>query len=57
MPENLGREVSGAEVSGPERAGKELSAGEVWRATLGELQLQFPTTTFDTWLNQREANR
>ena len=55
MPENLGREVSGAEVSGPERAGKELSAGEVWRATLGELQLQFPTTTFDTWLKPTEG--
>ena len=65
MVKILGREDSGPglaspgaagfEVAGPERAGKELSAVEVWRATLGELQLQLPRTTFDTWLKSTEG--
>ena len=55
MREILGREDSGTEVAGAERAGKELSAGEVWRATLGELQLQLPRNTFDTWLKPTEG--
>ena len=50
MVEILGRGDSGREASGTERAGKELSAGEVWRATLGELQLQLNSHTFETWL-------
>jgi len=50
-----GTVVSGTVVSGSERAGKELSAGEVWRATLGELQLQLPRNTFDTWLKPTEG--
>ena len=55
MVEILGREDPGREVSGTERTGKELSAGEVWRATLGELQLQLPRNTFDTWLKPTEG--
>ena len=55
MREILGREDSGTEVAGTERAGKDLSAGEVWRATLGELQLQLPRNTFDTWLKPTEG--
>ncbi len=55
MLESLGREESGTEAFGTERAGKELSAGEVWRATLGELQLQLPRNTFDTWLKPTEG--
>jgi chromosomal replication initiator protein len=34
---------------------KELSAREVWRAVLGELQLQLPKPTFETWLKQTEG--
>jgi len=55
MVEILGREDSGSKGPGIERAGKELSAGEVWRATLGELQLQLPRNTFDTWLKPTEG--
>lgn len=32
-----------------------LSAKEVWRAALGELQLQLPKPTFETWLKQTEG--
>ena len=31
------------------------SAREVWRAALGELQLQLPKPTFETWLKQTEG--
>ena len=31
------------------------AAGEVWRAVLGELQLQLPRSIFETWLKQTEA--
>ena len=55
MVEVLGKEDTGPEVSGPEPAGKELSAREVWRAVLGELQLQLPRNTFDTWLRPTEG--
>ncbi len=34
---------------------KEVSAREVWRAVLGELQLQLTRTTFETWLKQTEG--
>jgi chromosomal replication initiator protein len=34
---------------------KEPSAREVWRAVLGELQLQLPRPTFETWLKQTEG--
>jgi chromosomal replication initiator protein len=34
---------------------KELSAREAWRAALGELQLQLPKATFETWLKQTEG--
>lgn len=34
---------------------KELSPGEVWRAVLGELQLQLPRPTFETWLKKTEG--
>ena len=43
------------EVVGGDGAGRELSVGEVWRATLGELQLQLPRTIFDTWLKPTEG--
>ena len=33
----------------------DLSAKEVWRAILGELQLQLPKPTFETWLKQTEG--
>ncbi len=55
MVEILGREDPGREAFGAEQTGKELSAGEVWRATLGELQLQLPRNTFDTWLKPTEG--
>ena len=55
MREILGRQVAGTISSGTVGAGKELSAGEVWRATLGELQLQLPRNTFDTWLKPTEG--
>ena len=28
----------------------ELNAPQVWRSVLGELQLQMPRATFDTWV-------
>ena len=31
------------------------SAREVWRAVLGDLQLQLPRPTFETWLKQTEG--
>ncbi|MDP6226849.1 MAG: chromosomal replication initiator protein DnaA [Dehalococcoidia bacterium] len=31
---------------------RELTTREVWRAVLGELQLQLPRPTFETWLKQ-----
>ena len=34
---------------------KDLSAREAWRAVLGELELQLPKPTFDTWLKQTEG--
>jgi chromosomal replication initiator protein len=34
---------------------KELSAREVWRAALGELQLQLDRPIFETWLKQTEG--
>jgi chromosomal replication initiator protein len=34
---------------------KELSAKEAWRAVLGEMELQLPKPTFDTWLKQTEG--
>ena len=34
---------------------KELSAREVWRAALGELQLQLDKPIFETWLKQTEG--
>jgi chromosomal replication initiator protein len=34
---------------------KELTAKEAWRAVLGELELQLPKPTFDTWLKQTEG--
>ncbi|MFQ6027653.1 MAG: chromosomal replication initiator protein DnaA [Dehalococcoidia bacterium] len=34
---------------------KESSAREAWRAALGELQLQLPKATFETWLKQTEG--
>jgi chromosomal replication initiator protein len=34
---------------------KDLSTKEVWRAVLGELQLQLPRPTFETWLRQTEG--
>ena len=33
----------------------ELSAREIWRAVLGELQLQLPRPIFETWLKQTEG--
>ena len=33
----------------------EVSTREVWRAVLGELQMQLPRPTFETWLKQTEA--
>ena len=33
----------------------ELSTREVWRAVLGELELQLPRPTFETWLKQTEG--
>ena len=33
----------------------ESSSREVWRAVLGELQLQLPRATFETWLKQTEG--
>jgi chromosomal replication initiator protein len=35
----------------------EQSTREVWRAVLGELQLQLPRPTFETWLKQTEGIR
>ena len=35
----------------------EQSTREVWRAVLGELQLQLPRPTFDAWLKQTEGIR
>ena len=55
MRDISGREVSRTEVPGTRRTGKELSAAEVWRAALGELQLQLPRNTFDTWLKPTEG--
>ena len=34
---------------------KELTTREVWRAVLGELQLQLPRPTFETWLKETEG--
>ena len=34
---------------------KDLSTREVWRAVLGELELQLPRPTFETWLKQTEG--
>ncbi len=34
---------------------REPTTREVWRAVLGELQLQLPRPTFDTWLKQTEG--
>ncbi len=34
---------------------KDLSARESWRAVLGELELQLPRPTFDTWLKQTDG--
>ena len=34
---------------------KEPTPREVWRAVLGELQLQLPRPTFETWLRQTEG--
>ena len=34
---------------------KEPTTREVWRAVLGELQLQLPRPTFETWLKQTEG--
>jgi chromosomal replication initiator protein len=34
---------------------RELSAKDVWRAVLGELQLQLPRPTFETWLKPTEG--
>ena len=48
-------EIAGSGVAGEARTGKQLSAGEVWRAALGELQLQLPRNTFDTWLKPTEG--
>jgi chromosomal replication initiator protein len=36
-------------------ADKELSAKDAWRAVLGELQLQLPRPTFETWLKPTEG--
>ncbi|HIN04624.1 MAG TPA: chromosomal replication initiator protein DnaA [Dehalococcoidia bacterium] len=33
----------------------EVSSREVWRAVLGELQLQLPRATFETWLKQTDG--
>ena len=33
----------------------EVSSREVWRAVLGELQLQLPRATFETWLKRTEG--
>jgi len=33
----------------------EVTSKEVWRAVLGELQLQLPRPTFETWLKQTEG--
>ena len=33
----------------------ELSTKEVWRAVLGELQLQVPKPTFETWLKRTQG--
>ena len=33
----------------------EINSKEVWRAVLGELQLQLPRPTFETWLKQTEG--
>jgi len=41
--------------SGGHRIMKELTTREVWRAVLGELQLQLPRPTFETWLKQTEG--
>ena len=32
-----------------------LSTKEAWRAVLGELELQLPRPTFETWLKQTEG--
>ena len=34
---------------------RELSAKDAWRAVLGELQLQLPRPTFETWLKPTEG--
>lgn len=34
---------------------KESTSRDVWRAVLGELQLQLPRPTFETWLKQTEG--
>ena len=34
---------------------KEPTSREIWRAVLGELQLQLPRPTFETWLRQTEG--
>ena len=54
-PDVAGTVAAGSEDAGQEKARKELSPGEVWRATLGELQLQLPRNTFDTWLKPTEG--
>ena len=33
----------------------EINSKEVWRAVLGELQLQLPRPTFETWLKRTEG--
>ena len=33
----------------------ELSSRDVWRAVLGELELQVPKPSFETWLKQTEG--
>ena len=33
----------------------EVSSRDIWRAVLGELQLQLPRPTFETWLKQTEG--
>ena len=33
----------------------EVSARETWRATLGQLELELPRNTFDTWLKESEG--
>jgi len=49
-----GRSTSVTEDTGPANA-KDPSAREVWRAVLGELQLQLPRPSFETWLKQTEG--